>query len=240
MSARDHVKEELGGFVLGALEPAEQDRVRRHLDHCEHCRREHDRLAAVAPALALLQPLHEPPASLPANLEADVMRNLAREHARQRHGSGSGWRERLARPGRRSMLAGALAGCATTLAILAIGDTFSDDAPPVQTVTLTSPGSSASASARLRTGATGTEVHLQGRRLPPTRRDEIYEVWLVRGNGRVSAGTFTVATGGEISVILTTAARPAGYDRIGVTREPNATDPARNGPNVLAGRLRRE
>lgn len=236
MSARDHVKEDLGGFVLGALEPAEQDRVRRHLDHCEHCRFEHDRLATVAPALALLQPPHEPPTSLPANLEADVIRNLAR----RRHGSRSGWRERLARPGRRSVLAGALAGCGATLAILTLGGTFSDDAPPVQTIALTSPESSASASARMRTGAAGTQVHLQGRRLPPTKRGEIYEVWLVRGNGRVSAGTFTVATGGEISVTLTTAARPAGYDQIGVTREPDATDPARNGPNVLAGRLRRE
>lgn len=79
---------------------------------------------------------------------------------------------------------------------------------------------------------------MRARGLPPTTQGEIYEVWLVRGDARVSAGTFTTRAAEEVNVTLTSAARPAAYDRIGITLEPDGADPARNGPNVLAGELR--
>ena len=230
----DHVREELGGYLLGALDPAEADHVRRHLERCEECSREHERLATVVPALSFLQRTPEALPTLPATLEADVMRGIARERDRRTRAPRRGWRGALAR---RSALAGALAGSAATVAVLALTGAFSSDGAAVRTVALSAPGSPARAEARLRSDATGTQVRLRVRGLPSTRSGEIYEVWLVRKDGRVSAGTFTAPAGDEMHLTLTTAARPAAYDGIGITREPDALDPARNGPNVLAGRL---
>ncbi len=233
----DHVREELGGYLLGALDPSEADHVREHLERCEECSREHERLAAVSPALSFLQRTPETLLALPATLEADVMRGLARERDRRTRTPRRGWRGTLEDLARRPALAGALAGCAATVAVVALTGAFSSDGAPAQTVALSSPDSPARAQARLRSDAAGTQVRLRIRELPPTRPGEIYEVWLVREDGRVSAGTFTAVAGDEVRLTLTTAARPAAYDRIGITREPDALDPARNGPNVLAGRL---
>lgn len=243
----DHVREELGGYLLGALDPPEADHVRLHLERCEACRREHDRLAAAGRALPFLQRPQEALPTLPPTLETDVIRGLRREsNWRARTPRGGWWgalgrlrggRGALGPLGRWSALAGAFAGCAATLAVLALAGEFSGGPEPVQTVALSSPGSSARADARLSADASGTQVRLRIRGLAPTRPGEIYEVWLVRDDGRVSAGTFTAEAGDELRLTLTTAARPAAYDLIGITREPDALDPGRNGPNVLAGRL---
>lgn len=234
----DHVREELGGYLLGALEPSEADHVRLHLEGCEACSREHDRLAAVGRALSFLQRPQEALPTLPATLETDVMRGLARESDRRARAPHGGWRGALGHLGRRPALAGAFAGCVATVAVLALAGAFSGGAAPMQTVALSSPGSPARADARLSSDASGTQVRLRIRGLAPTRPGEIYEVWLVREDGRVSAGTFTAEAADEVRLTLTTAARPSAYDRIGITREPDGLDPARNGPNVLAGRLR--
>lgn len=238
MSA-DHVRDELGGYLLGALDPPEADHVRWHLRHCEACRQEHDRLAAAGRALSFLQRPQEALPALPPMLETDVMRGLQRETTRRGRAPRGGWRATLGPLGRRRALAGAFAGCAATVSVLALAGAFSDGPAPVQVVALSSPGSPARADARLRSDASGTQVRLRIHGLAPTRRGQIYEVWLVRDAGRVSAGTFTVEAAEEVRLTLMTAARSAGYDRIGITREPDALDPGRNGPNVLAGRLRR-
>lgn len=53
----------------------------------------------------------------------------------------------------------------------------------------------------------------------------------------MSAGTFTVDRDGRAELRLATAARSGEYERIGITREPDGLDPARNGPSVVAGAL---
>jgi hypothetical protein len=83
---------------------------------------------------------------------------------------------------------------------------------------------------------TGTEVELDAR-LAPLRAAELYELWFVRGGGRVSAGTFTVDRDGRAKLRLATAARSGEYRRIGITREPDGLDAARNGPSVVVGSL---
>lgn len=57
----------------------------------------------------------------------------------------------------------------------------------------------------------------------------------MRASGRVSAGTFRVAREGRLHIDLTTAAAPLGDTRIGITREPDGLDPARDGPSILSG-----
>jgi len=41
MTACHHVRAELGGYVLDALEPSEVEAVRRHLEDCPVCAAEH-------------------------------------------------------------------------------------------------------------------------------------------------------------------------------------------------------
>ena len=98
-------------------------------------------------------------------------------------------------------------------------------------------GSGASARAALSSTGSNTRVRLRVDGLAPTRPGQVYEVWFVRGTGRVSAGTFTIGRSGDAALELTAAARTAAYERIGITREPDGLDPQRNGPNVLAGPL---
>ena len=46
------VQEDLGAYVLGALEPEENERTIAHLAVCSACRAEHDELAEVVALLA--------------------------------------------------------------------------------------------------------------------------------------------------------------------------------------------
>ncbi|MFN2469528.1 MAG: anti-sigma factor domain-containing protein [Gaiellaceae bacterium] len=81
-------------------------------------------------------------------------------------------------------------------------------------------GSSSGASARvvLSDDREGTVVRLQAHGLAPTRETEVYELWFVSPQGRVSAGTCRVPSPREVDARLTSAASHTGYTRLGVTR----------------------
>lgn len=230
-----HVREELGAYVLDALDAAEAARVRDHLASCAQCRQEHERLAAL-PAMLDLLPAAEPdpPAEPPAEMEDAVVSALPRAPARAgRHARGSRLRGRLG-----LAAAGALAGAAATVLVLGLAGRLGGERPVAQEVVLTAAGSPARAVAVLHPGVGGTHLSLRVDRLPATRDGQLYEVWFVRGRGAVSAGTFTVPAGARTTrVQLTTAARLGRYQRIGITREPDGLDPARNGPAVLGATL---
>lgn len=228
-----HVREDLGALLLGALEPADAERVRAHLAVCPRCHDEHEQLAALPELLDLLAA--DAPAALaapPDGMEEAVLSALRSERGRSARSRARLWRGRPL-----VALAGALAGAAATVAVLAAGGVLGGAAGDLRTVALSAPGSGASAKAVLRPVAAGTRVRLELRGLRAAGPGEVYELWFVNERGRVSAGTFTVPDDGRARVWLTTAARPGGYRRIGITREPDGIDPARNGPNVLAGRL---
>jgi len=53
---RDHVRDELGGYVLGALTPAERRVVESHIEACSACRDELARLSGVPVLLDRLTP----------------------------------------------------------------------------------------------------------------------------------------------------------------------------------------
>ena len=54
----------------------------------------------------------------------------------------------------------------------------------------------------------------------------------------MSAGTFTVGTTGAVDLELNAAGSAMSYDRIGISLEPDASDPALNGRNVLGALMR--
>lgn len=237
-----HVADDLGAYVLGALPDEDAERVRAHLAGCVACRAEHEQLAGMPELLDLLDADVERPAAIPrAGMREAVLAGVRRERedaataapSRARARRRTWWRGRPA-----FGLGSAVAGAAAAIAVLAISGALGGGSTDGRMrVSLTAAASAARASAELDDGPGGTRVALRVRGLAPTHAGQAYEVWFVRREGRVSAGTFTVGRDGSADVRLTTAARRSGYVRLGITREPDGLDPARNGPNVLAGRL---
>lgn len=237
MTRTDHVADALPAYVLGALEDDESQAVQAHLATCAACRSEHQRLASLPAMLELVEPRRagaEP--RPPAYLEDAVVARLLSERASSRSSARRGRGARL----RRWQLgvaavAGGLAGIVATLALT--GHLSAGSAP--ERVRLAATGASgASAEATLHRSAGNTRIALRADGLAPTRRDAVYEVWLVHGDGRVSAGTFTVGTAGAVDLELNAAGDATSYDRIGISLEPDAADPALNGRSVLAATVR--
>jgi len=210
VSGCDDLRAELGGYVLGALEPAEADAVREHLTRCADCVREHARLAELPELLSLAEHAEGAPAPPPA-VEERVLDAVARERARP-----APRRRRLPRP--RLILAMALPAAA---AIVALAIVLSRDEPaaPGYPVALrpAAAGVPAAGRAELESVAGGTTVHLWVRDLPPDP-SVVYEVRCDAPGWSASAGTFRADTRGRAYVVLTTAARRGEYDAIRVVR----------------------
>jgi hypothetical protein len=232
----DDLRTELGAYALGGLEPAEHDEVERHLSACPACRAALDELAPLTRLLDLVDPAAPLDEASPPRLERSILARYAAEHRpppRERRAA----RRPRARPRWQIAVPSALAGAAVALAVLAVTGALSARGPGGGEVELAArDGGDARATARLAAGPSGTAIELEAT-LPPLRAGEIYELWFVRGDGRVSAGTFTVGVDGRADLRLATSADVSSYDRIGITREPDGVDPARNGPSVVVGAL---
>jgi anti-sigma factor RsiW len=228
----------LGSYVLGGLDASETAQVEEHLATCDGCRQEHARIAALPGLLELLEPGEPTGEAPPARLEGAVLAGFAAE----RRGDAAMPR-RIPRRGAGRLRwpvasAAALAGAVATLLVLALAGAFSSG-PAETRVTLRAQAGApagATATAWLAPTAEGMAVELVAD-LPKLQRGEIYELWFGRKDGATSAGTFTVDGEGRAEVRLTSAARPGAYERMGITREPDGIDPARNGPVVVAGLL---
>jgi anti-sigma factor RsiW len=221
------VREELGGYILGALEPAEREAVAAHLARCPHCAAEHARLAGLPALLAHAEGL-EIPAPPPA-VEERVLDRIAQERGAARRGR----RRLLARfPGwarGRTLLAGGLAGAvigAGATALVLQDDPANEAA--AYSVALRGDGG-ASARAQLEPGSGGTKVQLWVEGLPPGG-ETVYEVLCERPGWSASAGTFRADSRGRAYAVLTTAARIGEYESIRVVRSSDETA-------VLSGRL---
>jgi predicted anti-sigma-YlaC factor YlaD len=209
VSGCEHVRHDLGGYVLGALEPAEATAVREHLTSCGQCAAEHARLAGLPELLALADGLHAgDAASPPAALEERLLDIVARDRAAPAR------RRRARRP----WLAGAAALAAVALAALVVALTGGEDAQTGYDLRLRPVGASAaSARVRLEAVAGGTTVHLWVRDLPGDP-GAVYEVRCDAPGWTASAGTFRVDTRGRAYVVLTTAARRGEYEAIRIVR----------------------
>jgi hypothetical protein len=241
----------LGGYVLHALEPDEQESVRRHLATCPTCAAEHGQLAGVPAILDTTGAVESSTERPPAALEEAVLDRFAREHpghppeepvdaaigppARAR--IRDGLRRRLARP-LPAALTGAVAAAAITAALIVLpggGDHPSGE--QYQASLAGSPAApGASASAKLQVFSSGTLVRLSVRGLHSSP-DTVYELWCIRDDGaKVSAGTFRTDASGRADVSLTTAAIPGEYHRLGVERR-SLSPAGPSGTSVMAGEI---
>ena len=221
-----HVREELGGYVLAALEPAEREAVAAHLAGCPDCAAEHARLAGLPALLAHADGL-EIPAAPPAVEERLLDRVASERGAARRRRRRRARRRRL--PAWWRIAAGVLAGAALGAGVTAL--VLRDGNPPREAsyaLVLRGDGG-ASARAQLSPGRGGTELHLWVKGLPPGT-DAVYEVRCERSGWSASAGTFRADARGRAYVVLTTAARLGEYERIRVVRRSDTAD-------VLTGEL---
>jgi anti-sigma factor RsiW len=234
----EHVHEELGGYVLGALDPAERDAVAAHLAACPACAAEHARLAGLPAMLRPAEGLEIPAA--PAGVEERVLDRIAQERgARPPRGGLRGRLRAVGRRGgprvtrRRASLAAALAGAALGAGVTAavLGSGGEDAGPAAQYALRLTGASGATARAELEPGRGGTEVHLWVKGLPPGA-EAVYEVRCERSGWSASAGTFRVDARGRAYVVLTTAARIGEYERIRVIRRSEPAD-----ANVMSGEV---
>ncbi len=222
-----HVREELGGYLLGALEPGERDAVAAHLATCPACAAEHERLALLPDLLTRADGL-EIPAAPPA-VEERLLDRVARERGLRRRVRRRGL-PRLTRG--RAAVAAALAGAAVGAGAMALAATLESDegaATGAQYALVLSGAQGASARAELEPGRGGTEVHLWVKGLPPGA-EAVYEVRCERSGWSASAGTFRADARGRAYVVLSTAARIGEYERIRVVRRPNDAE-------ILAGEV---
>ncbi len=212
-----HVREELGGYVLAALEPDEREAVAAHLAACPACAAEHERLAGLPAMLAHAEGLEIPAA--PAAVEERLLDQLAHERGQRRRRR----RPVLGLTRGRALVATALAGAALGAGVTAFAVSGGEPAAPAPAryALALSGASGASARADLQPGRGGTEVHMWVKGLPPGG-DAVYEVRCERPGWSASAGTFRADSRGRAYVVLTTAARIGEYERIRVVRRPDA------------------
>ena len=232
-----HVHEELGAYVLGALEPDESDAVREHLEHCPTCAAEHARLARLPDLLdlAVLAGAHDHEPIAPA-VEERVLDRFARERSPRR-------RRRLRlRAMRRWVPLGAAAGALAAAAVVAVlligggGGGPRDEWYSRVVLHGLGPAPAARAHAGLVSVPGGTVVHLWVRNLPADP-GAVYEVRCQSPSWSASAGTFRVDRTGRAYVVLTTAARKGQYDTIRVVRRERDSSGHARFANVLIGRL---
>jgi hypothetical protein len=200
-------------YALGALEPAEAEAFRAHLDRCIVCRDEVQTFQQVVDALPMGAPQHR----APRGLRRRVLREVEPAPWRKRSALGSSrGRER---PRRFALPRPALAPAVVAVGFLAVlgGIGLTTRSPSVtRVIQARITGVSGTAQLRL----TGSHAELIVRRLPPPPAGRIYEVWLERGH-RPPAPTsalFSVTANGSGDVDVPGSVR--GVSAVMVTQEP--------------------
>lgn len=223
----------LGGYVLGALEPAEHDEMRRHVVGCPYCGPEQRELGQLPALLDQIESADDPPPSLSPALEEAVLDRFARERRRPRRALP----KRLT-PRHIAALAGACAA-ALVLALLVWPTAKEDEGRAYAQATLNPPRATphTAGMAYAAEVSAGTRVRLRARGLH-RGSDAVYELWCVRTDGHwVNGGSFRSGPDGRADVQLTAAVRPGDYHTMVVTRRPHGGPGGSHGREVLRGEL---
>ncbi|HEY5430241.1 MAG TPA: anti-sigma factor [Solirubrobacteraceae bacterium] len=164
---------EVAAYALGALDPAEVDTFRRHLETCSVCR---DELAAFESVVRVL-PLSTPAHRAPAELRRNVMHAIASEPK-----SAPAARTATRRAPTRWRLPRPALGLAAALAVAAaafVGINAAGSGTPATRIIHAQVTGQGSAELRL----SGDHGELVVNHFSPPPTGQIYEVWLKRGTG---------------------------------------------------------
>jgi anti-sigma factor RsiW len=218
VSGCEQIRPDLGGYVLRALEPAEDAAVREHLRACADCAAEHAELARLPALLTLADRLEDARAKAPPRaVEERLLDTVARERAGPPARRSWPWRRRPTG----ALVAGAAVAAVAAALVLANGGqdrAGGGDSRGGYDVRLSAAGASpASGRAQLQSVAGGTALHLWVRDLPGDP-SAVYEVLCESSDWTASAGSFRVDSRGRAYVVLSTAARRGEYDAIRIVR----------------------
>jgi anti-sigma-K factor RskA len=184
--------EDVGAYLLDALDGRERRAFERHLRSCDECRREVERLRPAADVLPGSIEQVEPP----ARLKAAVMAEIEPSRARRR------------RPLLRPVLVAAAVGLLIGIGVSQLGG----DEPRTIAVTVDEAMPRAGGSLRISDGSATLRLH----DMPDLGTRRVYQVWLQHGDEMVPARTFEVGETGRGEVDLRDV---ADADGVYVTRE---------------------
>ena len=190
----DHARfaEDVGAYLLDALDGRERRAFERHLRWCDECRREVERLRPAADVLPGSVEQIEPP----ARLKAAVMAEIEPSRPRKR------------RPLLRPVLVAAAVGLLIGIGVSQLGG----DDPRTIAATVDEAVPRAGGSLRISDGSATLRLH----DMPNLGTRRVYQVWLQHGDKMVPARTFEVGETGRGEVDLRDI---ADADGVYVTRE---------------------
>jgi hypothetical protein len=219
---RSHA-EQVGPYVLGALEPDEMEEMRGHLANCPRCAAEARSLAELPALLDLVSADAEVAVPSPG-LEDEVLDRFVRERARSAPRRRR-W-PRLAIP--------AVAVAVVVAAVLVAVIPGSDTAYAHADLWSLPAGGGAEGTADVAEVEAGTRVKLSADHLP-VMRGRTYELWCVRTDGHwIRGGSFRARSDGTAAAELVAAVKPGEYHVVVITRHSTG---GMRGAEVMRGKL---
>lgn len=222
MSEHPEMRNLLGPYVMGSLEPREEREVEDHLRECAGCREETNGLMVAHERLLDLAHATEVP---PKSVEERVVAAIPHHHGRRR-------------------LPPWVAAVAAVFCVLVVLGTIlvpglsGGSAFASATLTPTDLAPDAGGQVSIEKANGNMDVNLKAWGLPRCEEGRYYELWLVEGEERVSVGSFTVGPSGKIDVSMNAPGFARSYPAVGVTYEHDR-DPRASDTKILSGKLRR-
>jgi Anti-sigma-K factor rskA/Putative zinc-finger len=220
MSEHLEMRNLLGPYVMGSLEPREEREVEDHLRECAGCREEANGLRGAHECLLDLAHATRVP---PRELEERVVPVILRRNDRRRLPP---WMVAVA----------ALLCVLVVLGTIFVPGLSGGRALASATLTPTDLAPDAGGHVSIEDTNGNMEVNLKAWGLPPCKDDRYYELWLVEGEERVSAGSFTVGPSGKIDVNMNAPGFVRSYPAVGITYEQDS-DPRASDTKILSGEL---
>jgi anti-sigma-K factor RskA len=236
VSAHDRFADDVGAYLLGALEPGEVRRFEKHLKRCGDCRREVARLEVARDALPASVEQHSPAPELKLTLMETVRAEAAERApvAAPTRAGRSRWRDvLLARPRLAAVAAAVMVAIGVAAGAL-VGATGGgrQDAHTVAATVDASRMPAARASLVVPADADtkgGAILRVQGMQAP--QAGHVYEVWIKRGDKVTPSSLFTVGRDGSGAAAIPNRLRDA--DAVLVTREPEGGSRQPSEPSLV-------
>jgi len=220
-------EESVAAYALGALDAAETEEFRAHLESCAACRRELAAQQGVVDVLPLAAPQVQAPRSLRRRVLSDVRADAKRASGTIASPRRSGWPGRLPRP--------ALAlGAAVLIAAIVVGgiQLSGSGGSPTRVVTAQVSGEHGTAKVAITNG----HAHLILHNFSAPPRGKVYEVWFSRkGQKPIPGVLFSVTHSGDSSVDVP--GNLHGVDALLVTPEPRGGSSAPTHTPVISATL---
>ena len=221
-------------FVLGGLEAEEAAEIRHHLDSCPGCQSELEELRKVNSALDVAPPPAAPPTYLKGEILSRVRAegrspsNKAGRSERSSSLQGQSSSHRTSRFNRFKELRLALpsAAAAALVAVIALGVFFGflrEDTPVATIQLMPTPQEAVGLKgywgvAEIRPQPSGNQqVELKLNNFEEPKPGSYYELWIVSGDKRISAGSFTSVGEGETRVLLNAPPEASDYHTLLIT-----------------------